>query len=122
MVYFQKRIFREDLIKNPNCQFLFGDNLLQMGYGGQAKEMRGEPNAIGIPTKREPNNYFSSYFTDDDYDINIKHIDNAFNKIDRKKIIIVPTDGIGTGLAKLPEKAPKTYRYLLQKLKELEND
>jgi redox-sensitive bicupin YhaK (pirin superfamily) len=28
--------------------FVFGDNLRRTGFGGQAAEMRGEPNAVGI--------------------------------------------------------------------------
>lgn len=43
-----KYIKRQDLKSNPNTQYLFGDNLKRSGFGGQAKEMRGEPNAIGI--------------------------------------------------------------------------
>ncbi len=36
----------------PETYWVFGDNLERRGLGGQAKEMRGEPNAIGIVTKR----------------------------------------------------------------------
>ena len=46
-------------------------------------------------------------------------IKEAINKIPKDKIIVFPTDGIGTGLAKLEEKAPKTFAYLQLSLKEL---
>ncbi len=45
-------IRREDVRAEPDKIFLFGDNLKESGYGGQAKEMRGEANARGIPTKK----------------------------------------------------------------------
>jgi len=50
----QHKIYRKDLKNNPDVLYLFGDNLVQKGFGGQAKEMRGEPNAEGIPTKKLP--------------------------------------------------------------------
>ena len=37
----------------PEKIFVFGDNLLQRGTKGQAA-IRGEPNAVGVPTKRAP--------------------------------------------------------------------
>lgn len=51
IVLHQKFIFREDLQANPDVYYLFGDNVERRGLGGQAKEMRGEPNAIGVATK-----------------------------------------------------------------------
>ena len=47
-------ITREYVRANPDKIFLFGDNLEQRGLGGQAAAMRGEPNAVGIPTKKRP--------------------------------------------------------------------
>ena len=37
---------------NPRAIYVFGDNLLRKGLGGQAKEMRGEPNTLGIVSKK----------------------------------------------------------------------
>ena len=34
-------IRREDVQANPNKIFVFGDNIMREGLGGQAKEMRG---------------------------------------------------------------------------------
>lgn len=112
-------IKRQDLKSNPNTQYLFGDNLKRSGFGGQAKEMRGEPNAIGIPTKKKPSNTSDSFFNDLEFEQNKKAIDRAFEKIDQNRPIIIPEGGIGTGLANLKNKAPKTYKYLQNKLQDL---
>ena len=56
MIIYQKFIYRSDLKANPSVLYLFGDNLQRVGLGGQAKEMRGEPNAVGIATKKAPDN------------------------------------------------------------------
>lgn len=114
-----QHITRSTLRTNSDKIFLFGDNLLQIGYGGQAKEMRGEPNAIGIPTKKKPSMSPDSFFTDDEYESNIIAIGKAFNKIPDNCTIVLPQAGLGTGLAELPEKAPKTFAYLYLRLMEM---
>ena len=53
-LFVQKWIARADLKQNQDRIYLFGDNVERVGHGGQAKEMRGEPNAIGIATKLKP--------------------------------------------------------------------
>jgi hypothetical protein len=62
---FQEWITRKDLRENPDKRYVFGDNVERRGYGGQAKEMRGEPNAIGVVTKWAPRrvNLFSHPYT-----------------------------------------------------------
>ena len=106
------------LRKNPDKVFIFGDNLKGYGKGGQAI-IRDEPNAIGIPTKKAPSMNPGSFFTDAEYAANKQAIDLAFTKIPRGKTIVVPKDNIGTGKAQLKQKAPKTWLYLQEKLKEL---
>jgi hypothetical protein len=115
----QKFIRRQDLKANPGKIYLFGDNLQQQGLGGQAKEMRGEPNAIGIPTKIKPAMTPDSFMTDKNYESNIKSIDEAFAKIPVGATIVIPSDGLGTGLAKLNTSAPNTFAYLQRKISEL---
>ena len=112
------RIYVKDLKENPNKVYLFGDNLLRKGKGGQAI-IRDEDNAFGIPTKKKPSTSDDAYFTDNEYDSNIKAINDAINKIPKDKDIVIPMDGLGTGLAKLKEKAPNTFGYLQSSLKEL---
>jgi hypothetical protein len=103
--------------KTQNCLFIFGDNDCKMGKGGQAI-IRGLKNVKGIPTKKFPNNYYKSFYTDKEYDDNCAKIDIAINKIKKtfysKKYdyLVLPEDGFGTGLSRLPSKAPLTYEYL----------
>ena len=56
IVYRTDKVITRDKIKeNPDVLYLFGDNLLRKGLGGQAKEMRGEPNTLGIVSKKYRN-------------------------------------------------------------------
>jgi len=122
MILFQKRIFREDLRNNRSVFYIFGDNDQRTGFGGQAKEMRDEINSIGIRTKKGP--YTGDvYYTDDEYQENIAKIDFDLNEIEYLlklgKIVVFPSDGIGTGLANLQEYAPKTLKYIEDKIRYL---
>jgi hypothetical protein len=117
-------ITREYVRANPYKIFLFGDNLEQRGFGGQAAAMRGEPNAIGIPTKKSPSYAEGAFFTDDEFEQNKAAIDLAFAMIaeavsDATQMIIVPANGLGTGRAELDKRAPRTFAYLQSCLKEL---
>ncbi len=119
-VQYVKRYTRDFAQRNPDKLFVFGDNLAQQGTGGQARELRGEPNALGIPTKRLPSYSSEAFLKDTDF-VNVKpFIDRAIQKIaDFKGIVIFPSDGVGTGLAKLPETAPKIYRYICEELQKI---
>jgi hypothetical protein len=102
------------LQENPDTLFVFGDNMAEKGLGGQAKEMRGEPNAVGIPTKNYPGMGEFDFFEDGDFDRAKIRIDAAFaflvtNKTINNREIVWPADGIGTGLADLENKAPKIW-------------
>ena len=112
-------ITRADVRAEKDKIFLFGDNLTGRGFGGQAKEMRGEQNAVGIPTKKAPSNNPNSFFTDKEFSPNKQAIDEAVGKIPPDKIIVIPKAGLGTGLAQLEEKAPETFAYLNEKLAEI---
>ena len=107
------------LRENPDKVYLFGDNLEGKGKGGQAV-VRDEPNAIGIPTKKAPRRDAGAYFNDADLQANKEAIDEAFNKIPDEATVVIPKDGLGTGLADLANKAPKTFKYLQEKLAELQ--
>lgn len=119
-----KFITRSMLRDRPDDLFAFGDNLLRKGYGGQAKEMRGMPNAVGIPTKRMPGVREIDYFTDDDMAIANGPIRRAFDRLrghmDAGGGVVWPEDGIGTGLADLPRRAPQIYALILDQLASLE--
>lgn len=117
-------ITREDVRANRDKLFLFGDNLERRGLGGQAAAMRGEPNVIGIPTKKSPSYRRDSFFSDDDFEKNKTAIDAALSEVSRAatdaiRAIVIPSAGLGTGRAQLDKRAPRTFEYLHQKLTEL---
>jgi len=118
----QKMIYRSDLQANPDILYIFGDNLDREGMGGQAAEMRGEPNAFGIATKRRITHGFPDAYLFDNQVDSVSIIEKEFTRLyvelikhyvedglfKRKwKAVIVPADVIGTGLARLNETAPK---------------
>lgn len=121
----QKMIYRGDLRSNPNVLYVFGDNEQRKGLGGQAKEMRGEPNAVGIRTKRRPDMEDGAFWTDKTYLDNCRMIDEdmarLYQAVARGDTVIIPGDGIGTGFARLEHGAPRTYAYLRQKLETLDD-
>lgn len=130
ITFYQHRIYREDLQANPDILYIFGDNLEREGLGGQAGEMRGEPNAYGIATKRAISHGTpKDYFFDSDPDV-IEIIKSEFaalnlylEEITNKsyKAICIPLDGIGTGLARLQKNAPRLLKLINTKLGELAN-
>jgi hypothetical protein len=110
-VPFQERIIRAEIRKRPDRLYVFGDNLERKVYGGQARECRGEPNAIGIPTKRAPSMRKSAFFSDADYELWAETTKAAWNMLRDTvldgKTAVFPKAGLGTGLAQLAERAPR---------------
>jgi len=117
-------ITRAELQANPKTLYIFGDNNVRQGLKGQAKEMRGEPNAIGISTKQLPSNTPDAFMTDKDLVKNKAIITQDVNFIIEQwntgKYTNVILPQIGVGLANLPEKAPQTWTYLQSELGRLE--
>jgi hypothetical protein len=132
-------IKRSDLRVNPKLAFLFGDSVedngkpldQRIGKGGQAAEMAGEPNAVGIPILwKAPNGtdefaYFSDTKILDEKLAEIKGIiDKAFAQINPGSKVVVPVDekgeiNLGTGIAQLSTRAPSLLRYIESKIREL---
>tara|TARA_R110002072_G_scaffold251266_2_gene410131 strand:- start:18546 stop:18914 length:369 start_codon:yes stop_codon:yes gene_type:complete len=113
MLEYRNFIFRQMLREEPDALFVFGDNLARRGFGGQAKEMRGEPNAVGIPTKKLPSMREGSFFTDSDLPTWRMHVAPAFERLrNHPGRIVWPTDGLGTGLAQLQHRAPAIWQEL----------
>ena len=112
-----------------NSLFLFGDNEDHAGTRGQAV-IRHEPNAVGIVTKRRPFMNEDSFYDDSDYETNVAAIDESFEALRKRiessgmiyKCIYIPKDGLGTGLAQLPQRAPKTFVYILSLLYDLTSE
>lgn len=114
---YKKRISREDIRSTfPTHIYLFGDNMQRVGMGGQAYSMRGEPNSFGVPTKWAPDSRESSYFSDGDFPAIANAINFPFNVafawLRLGATVVVPADGLGTGLSELPTRAPQIYNYI----------
>jgi len=127
----KKYITREFMRQHPDWIFVFGDNSMRVGKGGQAKEMRGEPNALGVRTKEKP------LFSEDAYWTDKGNYSNRMTRTERNceliwedllkvlyllrenKTVVFPKDGIGTGMAELETRAPRTYKYLQDRINEL---
>lgn len=118
-------LITEDIInKNPNTLFIFGDNAKRVGTGGQAKVCRDKRNTFGVITKRLPSYIPTAFYTDSD-----EHLEElvgywiqdsdliAWNLQNFDHTYVIP--GIGTGLADLPNKAPRANRILQKFLKEI---
>lgn len=120
-------ITREYVRENRDKLFLFGDNLERRGFGGQAAAMRGEPNAVGIPTKKSPSYRDDAFFSDEEFEQNKASIDAAFAEImnavtDSIRVIVIPSDGLGTGRAQLDRRAPRTLAYLQKRMTDLASE
>jgi nucleoid DNA-binding protein len=119
-------ITRAMLRAQPEVLFAFGDNMQRAGLGGQARAMRGEPNAVGVPTKWAPHRGPTAYFTDADWsrDEVRAAIDAAFDQLAaalrRGGRIAFPADGLGTGRAELANRAPRIARHITDRIAALE--
>lgn len=115
-VEFQKMIYRTDCQANPEKFYVFGDNEWRRGNGGQAKEMRGEPNVIGVRTKAKPSQEPNSFWSDDNLERNCAFLFadffNIIDKLHKGHTVVFPVDGLGTGLSELPTRAPKTMLFI----------
>ena len=107
---------RQDVQKYRGRLYVFGDNEMRFGLGGQAKEMRGEPNAVGIRTNARPDTKPGSYWSDSDYDrvtpLILEDMRPIMEALKEGREVVIPVSGIGTGLSQLPQRAPKVYAYL----------
>lgn len=114
MIIYAENYTRRDLQINQDVTYVFGDNLMEVGLGGQAAEARGEINALGIPTKRSP----SLCFRDSDLDAVIPVWADKFNQINEQlrhnRVVVWPLRGIGTGLAAMPTECPRLWTHLNQ--------
>ncbi len=123
MVVVQKTLLREVIRANPNTLYVFGDNMARVGRGGQAAECRGEPNAVGIPTKWRPARDAQAYFSDSDYDRVVPAIDAALQRLvahlEAGGTVVLPKQGVGTGLSELPTRAPKIYAHIIDQFRDM---
>lgn len=123
-VIYMDEITTRVMMENPEWLFLFGDNLERRGRGGQAKVMRGQQNAVGVPTKRHPSNREDAFFRDhEDYEMAEGCYALIFQKLRAHLVmggtVVIPTAGLGTGRARLAEKAPGIWSLLNKHLESL---
>lgn len=81
--------------------------------------MRGEPNAIGVATKVKPSNAAGSFLDDTvaaHWRSVLDDIDLVEQKLKGGETVIIPEDGLGTGLAGLQEHAPLIAAFVEKKL------
>jgi hypothetical protein len=119
-VIYVHRYDRRDAQANPGVLYLFGDNDIRKGYGGQAAAMRDEPNAVGVRTKYAPGTAPSDFFSDADFDDATAMINNDLVRptehLMKGGTVVIPLDGLGSGLSELPQRAPRVNHYLMKRL------
>ena len=94
--------------------YVFGDNMSRIGNGGQAAAARNYLNVVGIPTLWGPGMFFTD--ADLDHPLVKARINAAFNELHHLlalgMTIVLPEDGVGTGIADLPNRAPRIHAYI----------
>lgn len=114
---------REQIKAAPNTLYIFGDNFERKGFGGQAAEARGEPNAVGIPTKRAPSMRPEAFMTDADLERLQAEarpaLDRLRRHLDAGGDVVMPGAGIGTGFAQMATRAPACWSWLCAELRSL---
>ena len=114
---------REQIKAAPDTLYIFGDNFERKGFGGQAAEARGEPNAVGIPTKRAPSMRPDAFMTDADLERLQAEarlaLDRLRRHLDAGGDVVMPEAGIGTGLAQMATRAPACWAWLCAELRSL---
>lgn len=122
-VLFEQRFTRQGLRDRPDVLFVFGDNEARRGGGGQAHECRGEPNAVGVATKRYPAWDELAYWREDEYarccEIVDRDMQRVFDHVRKGGTVVFPRDGIGTGRAALPTRAPTVMEHIRKRVREL---
>jgi hypothetical protein len=114
------RYTRGDLRAHRDWVYIFGDNELGEGRGGQAGAARGEVNGLGIPTKRAPGTQAADYWGDATLAHNVAVLQGPLRRLENLILegwtVVMPAAGVGTGLAMLPTRAPLTFAYLSHRL------
>jgi hypothetical protein len=124
----EAHITRRMLRAHPDWLFVFGDNLAGRGLGGQAREMSGEPNAVGLPTKRRPARDAEAYLADADLPevqaAAAPAIQRLTQHLNAGGTVVWSAAAIGTGLADLPRRATaiaRSYDFVLVELSQPAN-
>ena len=87
------------LASNPDCIFVFGDNLKRRGYGGGAA-LRDYTNTYGFITKKYPSNEQRSFYTLQEYgDFFDTELEKFLNYTKEHKDKLFLVSRLGAGLA-----------------------
>lgn len=107
---------------HPDKIFVFGDNLIKKGKGGQAM-IRDAQNAFGIPTKRLPSMSQDSFFSDkEEEDLAVlASLRTLYTMSLKGKEIVFPLDGLGSGLAEMDKRSPILYKKMNNIIKDYWN-
>jgi hypothetical protein len=113
---------------HPDKLFVFGDNLLGFGMGGQAI-IRNAPNAFGVPTKRKPAMTDSSFFADDseeDMAAVLSALSRLWDTLAGGRTVVIPVTekgevSLGLERARLREFAPSIYAAICTHIEEMRN-
>ena len=125
----QELYTKQLLANNRNKLYVFGDNAERKGMGGQAKAARNEKNSIGLRTKNSARTDEGAYWSDENFAKNKVMIDEDITAINQAlrdgkySGVVFPFHAngklaLGTGLAQLSKRAPRTYNYLEQQVNE----
>ena len=121
------KLERAQIRANPQILFVFGDNLARKGgapnkqgwsnpHAGQAAACRGEPNCVGIPTKRFPAMTSEAFFANEDLPEVKPIIQTEFRRLAAHLkaggIVAIPAAGVGTDRAQLAERAPNIRHFI----------
>ena len=105
----------EQCRQNPHKLFVYGDNMIRRGKGGQAI-IRDEPNTHGIATKRLPSSTTDSFFSDkpDEASIILNDVLDMLSRFEYEHYttIVLPAAGLGTGLSEMPKRSPQLFEWL----------
>lgn len=110
-VRYIKFITRDMLKSAPESRFVFGDNIARVGFGGQAREMRNEPNAIGVATLYAPGVFYDGSTTI--LPAVASDLCVVANALNAGRDVVVPLDGLGTGFGRLIEHRPDIHNLIV---------
>ncbi len=103
--------------------FAFDDDEMRLTESGLAGQCRGEPNAIGIRTRRGPGIDVAVAWRDEELVRNQAKLDDDFailiSWVEAGGPVFLPKAGLGMLQPRLVDTAPRTFLFLQKKVKEL---
>ncbi|HEX9464682.1 MAG TPA: hypothetical protein VGB82_18940 [Alphaproteobacteria bacterium] len=103
--------------------FAFDDDEMRSTDAGLAAQCRGEPNAVGIRTRRAASNDPTAAWRDEDLVRHQAMLDDDFailvSWVEAGGPVFLPKAGLGMLPPRLVDAAPRTFLFLQKKVKEL---